>query len=1553
MKNLEVLMKEEIYDELGNKKIIEAINSIVVPDISGKEDSSNKVITIGEEVNDTDFPTTKAVKDYVDIYGGGPTIEFDGNFKKVGNELFLGSKEINYEFMVGDPYVSITQNGIFKIDGDTQIINGTITSKDGIVRSLDPIGNTITAITLTNIQKGESITYNGIYNKWSTNLVKIALNGLPWVKHAYANVFNLNVGTPYLNYALSNEALIPNIICDDLEVVSADQLLARNTCAGQVPKNGICILSDGRLFIRHPSINLLTEFQTWMTTNLPNLGCRIKTDTLTPIAFNNLLSLKYGGAVVFNNNNTIIPNITCKAKKILLEADIGDGVPSFETIGLNTDAANSLSGYSKVLLAGTSSTTISTNTTTVNEEKNPKTTKGTLYSSVLNGQGAEVILSSIVTPELYGGNGISDYLTETSIVRNYSDNFYLKDTWNWTGGTVVGNRRLFTTELSASEFLIAPYQNLESETPYIITDYSIAQTGTAIKADNDGVGYTKIAFYWDSVKSKYIVIVNVYQSYIYVTASLPTIFDSFKYQIIKRNKTHFRYRVATPITTDLVNKLVTRKNAQFKWITDSDAAKYISYSTVAIQVPTNLYAVTSIESIITNVNALNYAVQNISISAAKLGFPDGVTDNLTILQAAIDSSVANSTSLILPSGTYLITDALIVPANTTIQGSGKTIIKVSNSAKHGLWIKGSNVKISNLTIQMPANNDTSPTPTLYGGIYVDGTLAPQFISLENITIKGAIAENKTNVLAYSYDNIDDKTCGILALRNTNYVNYLSVDKCIATNLYCGLYNQATPTKATLTCDYVIYGMWIESLAGDYYLTGHNRSIPNAKDAVNKTHQIILNKSCVYCNGGSNSFSGFMYDIQRCEHLYEFGTKAANNTYQNPFCFIDISNYVYTNVWFDDYDGSSIDYPHTYHIVKDLGSNNKNINSPQSRKVEPIVGSSVINLPYRDATNTLITPRTIVGMMGQQDNALANVHKYGVITCANTLDNGTINDVFSTISGTNGFQSGVTFTNSPSDVSPIVITGDLSNYPIKSLSKFGIQFNQYIAKRFKLFRWSSEQWVQLVSVSDNTFPNYWWSSTYGEEITKFKIEIYEAFTQTDYNPNSKVGISLIWGFDGFAGGRAYEPAITNITPLSTNYLNGSKGWSDFATSVRNSLLTGISFLVGEDLAETDTVVQALGKVWNKITGIINSYGQPNGLATLNASGEVEQKVTEYIYTETIETSPWINQPAIDGELDVDFALYTTKPYFVTLKEIDKSIVQNSASFTSGTLIITETAPTLIIGEVITIRGSSITNNNKSATINSVYNPSGIQTTYTFAASTFTAGTSTTPIWVTTPKALPIDQFKLMDSKDDYMTAYDQVFTLTGLNTGTLVLTENFLVDFNEIGLTWKLRNGSVAGWVKDIDGVKEIDLFISGMIYGGIASSSYFNVVIGKYGDFNGKYDGEFYESLNGSNTANVIYFRSIASPTPNVFYIGGFDIKYVYNTVDNSIRTTSIFNGVMGAGSSVPIVPIYSGSILKSTVRCSSIDNTKDIPFQKRVGIYQQSNCVLLNGCKITIIGRY
>lgn len=109
---------------------------------------------------------------------------------------------------------------------------------------------------------------------------------------------------------------------------------------------------------------------------------------------------------------------------------------------------------------------------------------------------------------------------------------------------------------------------------------------------------------------------------------------------------------------------------------------------------------------------------------------DNATNDTTKIQAAINAAGQVGGIVVVPAGTYLITQPLSVPANVTISGTGT--IRQSTTATYGLWIKGNNVTVDGIGL-VGANNNLSYRDSEYA-IYGAGTAVTP---LQNITIKNA------------------------------------------------------------------------------------------------------------------------------------------------------------------------------------------------------------------------------------------------------------------------------------------------------------------------------------------------------------------------------------------------------------------------------------------------------------------------------------------------------------------------------------------------------------------------------------------------------------------------------------------------------------------------------------------------------------------------------------------------------------------------------------------------------------------------------------------------
>lgn len=896
---------------------------------------------------------------------------------------------------------------------------------------------------------------------------------------------------------------------------------------------------SGKLHIKVSGKNSQASYYAWRLLNLNSVYSYRTTGTQTgPVTTTTTIQVENGGSLVWVPDDTVaitsslLPGSLIFTGNIKVTKSDGVGEKKYLSVSPGDTVANAVEGYTNFTIVGNATTNIVTNPWVVINDPQAIPTVGVLKSFL-----GATEMSSYVIPPLYGNAQIQDSVTESSQTKYFSDKAYFKSSWTWTStlsGAAGTGARKWTTLLSESDFAVVPYKNTSSEPSQIISDCATVITGDAMAALT--VGSLKESFYWDSVQSKYVLTIAASDS------NVPTLATVTNY-ICGVWKLGFYYRYATPVIKGLVNKLISLPNVMLTW---SLTSGYTAASSIAINVPTNIYSAISQKAILTNLNDLNYAVQNIKINESSLGVSDGVTDNLVAFQDAIAKAATGSKVVNLPSGNYAVSSSLSIPSGMTITGTGNTNIIFTTPNIHGFTIAGSKTTLRNININMPINT------TLVGGVYIDGVAGPSFITLDGIKITGGIVENKIKAIsdARGYTGSDiDQTCGILTRNNGGYVYSLKVSKCSAYNINCGIDNQATPSTVEIDFDYVVYGIKASALYGAYTYTGHNRSMSNYRPLDDPLRaQIILSKANVYCSGRFNTFSGHAYDGQRTINTYYFDTNSSYNTYDG-LSGADVSNYDYTTaMWYDSYgeevvgDDHSLEYfPYQSHVVKDLGSNNRSTLDIFNYGEDPVVGGLLLP-PGLAKINA--TVRSTTKYYGMQDNAFANFPKWGTLTCDCSTTNGTIEDIFSPSGGDEahgGFTDGVTFTNAPSVSVPIVITMNMSAKPVTSQTKWGIQWNTFMPKKFKVY-YSNDgiTWITVTNVTENTQLNWWYrEKIVPTTLTYIKIEIIEGYVTADINPLGKVGVTHIWCHGGGHSGRAFLSQgggqIYGDLDMNTSYL----------------------------------------------------------------------------------------------------------------------------------------------------------------------------------------------------------------------------------------------------------------------------------------------------------------------------------------------------------------------------------------------------------------------------------
>lgn len=143
--------------------------------------------------------------------------------------------------------------------------------------------------------------------------------------------------------------------------------------------------------------------------------------------------------------------------------------------------------------------------------------------------------------------------------------------------------------------------------------------------------------------------------------------------------------------------------------------------------------------------------------------------------------------------------------------------------------------------------------------------------------------------------------------------------------------------------------------------------------------------------------------------------------------------------------------------------------------------------------------------------------------------------------------------------------------------------------FALFPLTGESGKIYVDLEFNL--TYRWSGTAYVEISK-SLALGETSGTAYRGDRGKAGYDHSQIVSGNPHGTTAndvgaEPTIT--TPLSptTKYFRGDKTFVDFMTDVRDTVLTGISFVTNTAVLATDTVLQAIGKLQAQVTNLINT------------------------------------------------------------------------------------------------------------------------------------------------------------------------------------------------------------------------------------------------------------------------------------------------------------------------------------------------------------------------------
>lgn len=150
----------------------------------------------------------------------------------------------------------------------------------------------------------------------------------------------------------------------------------------------------------------------------------------------------------------------------------------------------------------------------------------------------------------------------------------------------------------------------------------------------------------------------------------------------------------------------------------------------------------------------------------------------------------------------------------------------------------------------------------------------------------------------------------------------------------------------------------------------------------------------------------------------------------------------------------------------------------------------------------------------------------------------------------------------------------------------------------------------------------------------------------------------------------EPAIALGT--STQYFSGDKLWVDFASSVRASLLTGLSVATNAVIVTTDTVISALGKLQAQITALTTTV--------TNLANSIASTISTAIVAERSATNDLTNKTLINPNIkNYTEVMYSANSGTAITIDLTNGTLQKITLTANATI----TLPNLVAGKSYTI------------------------------------------------------------------------------------------------------------------------------------------------------------------------------------------------------------------------------------------------------------------------------
>lgn len=322
-------------------------------------------------------------------------------------------------------------------------------------------------------------------------------------------------------------------------------------------------------------------------------------------------------------------------------------------------------------------------------------TKGVLLSS--GGQ-------QIQTEELFGYNDVYEEMTESYYLKKFSDYVTLSGDWLYSV-TRIGssNGALWEFRIPVSELEQTPAYNSSSTSACVLTSSFAVLSEDSIRAI-DSFNYATYGMSFTYTESADYIRLLIAQNYLH-----DGVLQSCK-RAVDASQLTFKYLLAKYEYKYNVDKLFIENGERISFNLDDGKT---NYKDISLSAPSNnKAAVDMLKPITTNINDLNYKIENIeAVTTVAIGKGDGKTDDTAALQAAINSAKNSNgvvNSVIIPSGHYLISSPLIIATdNVTIRGEGEVVLEASaTDYRLPLIVSMANdVTIENLTLKIGYNAD--------------------------------------------------------------------------------------------------------------------------------------------------------------------------------------------------------------------------------------------------------------------------------------------------------------------------------------------------------------------------------------------------------------------------------------------------------------------------------------------------------------------------------------------------------------------------------------------------------------------------------------------------------------------------------------------------------------------------------------------------------------------------------------------------------------------------------------------------------------------------------